>query len=267
MITCITYGDKKYQSAGRLNLETAKMHGADKTILYGPHDLPLSFKLQNWRVYYARSGKHLYWRGAGFWIWKSYIIKKTLQQLNEGDILIYSDAASVYVNDIGELLKTFYEENLNMMVFTLLHLEKEYTKRDAFVLLDADSSEYTDTRQRIGTYIVMQKNDETIKIVGEWHKACRDYRIITDSKNRMGKDNYPDYITHRHDQSILSIVAKKNGIMEYRDPSQYGNDSSQWPDDIIARSTYPQIWYSTRNPKIDTLQKFNDMVPDPSKVE
>lgn len=267
LITCISYGDKKYIDAARFNLETAKIHGADNTILYGPWDLPLSFKLKNWRVYFGRSGLHMRRRGAGFWIWKSYIIKETLSQLKEGDILIYSDGGSVYVNDIGEILKCFDEQQLSVMVFSLRILEKKYTKRDTFVLLNADEPEYTDTMQRLATYIVLRKDAESIAFVNEWHDACKDYRIITDSRNKMGKKNYPEFIDHRHDQSILSITAKKHGIKEYRDPSQWGNNISEWPEDVLERSRYPQIWYSTRDKDITSMAKFREKVKDPFSIE
>ena len=31
-------------------------------------------------------------RGFGYWIWKPYIIKKTMQTLNTGDVLLYLDS-------------------------------------------------------------------------------------------------------------------------------------------------------------------------------
>ena len=267
MITCISYGDKNYIDAAKFNLETAKMHGADNTILYGPWDLPLSFKLKNWRVYYGRSGLHMRRRGAGFWIWKSFIIKETLAKLDEGDVLLYSDGGAVYVNDITEILKCFDAQKLNVMVFSLRIPEKKYTKRDAFVLLDADKPEFTDTMQRIGGYIIIRKCQESVEFVDEWHNACKDYRIITDCRNRMGKKNYPEFVDHRHDQSILSITAKKHGIKEYRDPSQWGNNVSDWPDDVIERSNYPQIWYSTRDKEITSMKAFKEKVKDPYAIK
>lgn len=264
MITCISYGDKKYIEAAKLNLETAKMYGADKTILYSPRDIPLEFKLKNWRVYFRRTGKRFIWRGAGYWIWKSYIIKKTLEIISEGDILLYSDAGAVYVNDIGMITKFFDEKELNIMVFSHPHplSEKKYTKRDVFVIMDADTPQFTDSLQRIGGYIILRKCDETMQFVDEWHSASCDYRLITDMHNVMGKPNYPEFIDHRHDQSLLSIIAKKHGVLEYRDPSQWGNKTFDYDQDVLDRSMYPQIWYSTRNPKITTIEELHKLVPD-----
>ena len=263
MITCISYGDRKYRDTAKVNLESAKLHGADNTILYGPEKLPLSFKLKNWRVYFARSGKRLRWRGAGFWVWKPYVILQTLKQMKDGDYLIYSDGGSVYVNNIYSLIDTMKRENSSVLVFSLSLIEKIYTKRDAFILLNADEPKYTDTNQRIGGYIVLKKNDESISFVEEWLSACCDFRMITDSRNRMGKDNYPEFIDHRHDQSLLSLISKKHGIKEYRDPSQWGNDESKWTKDVLERSTYPQIWYSTRDRNIRSMEDFNRKVPNP----
>ncbi|SFC74941.1 hypothetical protein [Butyrivibrio sp. YAB3001] len=265
MITCISYGDRKYYNAAKFNLETAKMHGADRTILYGQKDLPLSFKLKNWCIYYRIHfpGIRPVWRGAGYWIWKSYIILKTLENMNDGDYLLYSDGGSVYVNDIQYLIDVLNRDKLNYMVFTTLQIEKNYSKRDAFILLDADSPEYTDSIQRLGGFWVIKKCAESISFVSEWQKACLDPRIISDSPNKLGKDNYPGFVENRHDQTALSLIAKKHHFPEYRDPSQWGNNTDEWNKEILDRSTYPQIWYCTRNPEIDSMEIFKENVPDP----
>ena len=221
MVTCISYGDKKYRGAAELNIESAKAHGADNTILYGPEDIPFSFKIKHWRIYFGRTGRRLKRKGAGYWVWKPYVIKETHKDLKEGDILIYSDGASVYVNDISEILSFFNGEKLNILPFSLRLAEKQYTKRDTFVLMNADTPEYTDTFQRLATYVIFRKCSETDAFVDEWLKYCLDYRIITDEKNKMGKDNYPEFVAHRNDQSVFSLLAKKRGFKEYRDPSQW----------------------------------------------
>lgn len=266
MITCISYGDKKYIEAARLNLETAKAHGADDTILYQPSDIPIQFKIKNWRIYYGRTGRRFERKGAGYWIWKPYIIMDALKRVEENDIIIYSDGGSVYIDDIDELINTFNANDEYIMAFSLRLAEKEYTKRDAFILLKADTPEYADSRQRVATYIVLKKCEKTMNFVGQWLKYSQDYRIITNEKNKMGEDNYSGFVSHRNDQSIFSLLAKKNNLKEYRDPSQWGNYTSKWPIDIIERSKYPQIWYSTRNSKITSMEEFRTHIIDPHEV-
>ena len=58
-------------------------------------------------------------------------------------------------------------------------------------------------------------------------------QIITDGQNQCDLDNLEGFKEHRHDQSVLSILAIKNEIQLHRDPSQYGmywiNDT-KWKD-------------------------------------
>ncbi len=61
----------------------------------------------------------------------------------------------------------------------------------------------------------------------------------------MGLPNYEGFIDNRHDQTVLSLLAKKWGIIPFRDPSQWGNDYN-YANDIIVRSSYPQIFDSHR---------------------
>ena len=257
MITCITYGDRKYKNAGKLNLETALKHGADEVHLYGPQDVDFLFKIIHWKVYYGRyKSARFKRRGAGYWVWKPYVIKKALEGLEKDDILIYSDACSVYVNDIKMLIDIFNKDRLSVMVFALNTKEKKYSKKDALVLLGADEPKYIETNQRMATFIVLKNNEKSKKIINEWLKYSCDYRIITDSKSKLGIE-YPEFKDNRHDQTILSILSKKAGIKEYRDPSQYGNNIKLWSQEVLDRSDYPQIWYSTRDPKIDSFEKLD----------
>lgn len=259
MVTCITYGDKLYKKAAEFNLTTAKDHGADKTILYTPNDIEFGYKLRNWRVYYGRYRKgHFKRRGAGYWMWKPYIIKKALETLSANDILVYSDAGSAYVNDIEPLINTFKNDDLYFMLFSLTTREKKYSKRDALILLDADSEEFYESRQRMGGFLVMKKCSETYELLDEWQKACEDYRIITDKKSTLAKE-HEGFKDNRHDQTALSLITKKRNIVAYRDPSQYGIHDDDWPEDIKERSNYPQIWYSTRNPEIYTYEALSKL--------
>ena len=34
-------------------------------------------------------------RGYGYWLWKSYLVKKQLEKMNENDILVYADSGCV----------------------------------------------------------------------------------------------------------------------------------------------------------------------------
>ena len=54
-------------------------------------------------------------RGSGYWLWKPYLILKTLKEkLNYGDYLIYIDAAILYMNSTYQVIDFLKEQNAEM---------------------------------------------------------------------------------------------------------------------------------------------------------
>lgn len=240
MIIAINYADNSFAKAQKLNLKTAKQWGADKTIAYTPKDIDREFFEKNKEIFAIKKGNGLY-------LWKPYFINKAYRELEEGDYLIYTDAGSIYVNNIQYLIDCMEKENTDIMVFSLENemLERKYTKRDAFILMDCDRPEFTDTPQSIGGYVVLKKSDFVQNFIEEDLKYAQDKRIITEQENTQGLTNYPDFIAHRHDQSVWSLMIKKYGLKRFRDPSQFGIINNYEPE-VEARSVFPQIIDSHR---------------------
>ena len=151
-------------------------------------------------------------RGNGYWLWKPYIINKTIiEKLNEGDYLIYTDASMMFVGS-SRLLIDFLEKNdASMWMHRLKNKESHYTKRDAFILIGADMPFYSQTNQYMAGIQIYKKSDYTVKFIQEWLYYCQDKRIITDDKNTLGKPNYKGFKENRHDQTVLSLLIKKHG--------------------------------------------------------
>jgi hypothetical protein len=58
-------------------------------------------------------------RGAGYWIWKAYILWHELYVAREGDIIVYSDAGVNFVANISILLK--FMQNQDVLMFRQTH--------------------------------------------------------------------------------------------------------------------------------------------------
>jgi hypothetical protein len=76
-----------------------------------------------------------------------------------------------------------------------------------------------------------------MRFVIEWLTYAQDVRAITDDKNVLGIPNYPGFRENRHDQSILSLLAKIWNLTTYLDPSQFGRGETR---------PYPQIFHHHR---------------------
>lgn len=240
MIIAANYADKRFRRAQRLNSKTARQWGADRVIEYTAEDIDAAFRAKNKEIL-----DHP--RGGGYYLWKPYVFYRAYQELKEGDYLIYTDAGSVYVDSIQKLIDCMEREQVNLMLFSLQNemLERKYTKRDAFILTGCDEEQYADTPQSIGGYMVCKRAPEVEDFFQEVLQYAQDIRIISDRPNMMGKENYPGFVDHRHDQSVISLISKKRGLKKFRDPSQYGI-INHYPKEVEDRSTYPQIIDSHR---------------------
>ena len=145
MILAINYADESFSKAQKWNLETALRWGADKVIGYTPKDMDAEFREKNKDILAAK-------KGNGFYLWKPYFLNKAYKELGDGDYLIYTDAGSIYINKIQYLIDCMEKEEMDIMTFSLEKemLERKYNKRDAFVLMGCDISEYAKTPQSIG---------------------------------------------------------------------------------------------------------------------
>ncbi len=246
MVCAINYADERYRKTQKFNSKMAKKHGADKVIEYTEHDLSEEFKEKNKEIF-------RYSRGGGYWIWKPWIIKHTLKELEDEDYLVYTDAGSAFVRPIQLLIDVMKEQKTDIMAFCNDQLEIKYSKRDALILMDCDKNDILYSSQICGGYIIVKKTRWTEKIIDEFLCYAEDRRIVTDEENVMGMKNYPEFIENRHDQTVWSLLCKKNGIKPFRDPSEWGLNKTLFSDEVNERSPYPQVIESHRNPELNSI--------------
>lgn len=165
-------------------------------------------------------------RGAGYWLWKPWLIRHELATIPEGDVILYADSGCSLLGDPAVLVAL--TEARPIVVFGHRAIGepdgmlRRWTKRDCFILLDADSEQCWNAQCCSATFQLYRNAPEARAFVDDLLAACTDPRILTDAPNVMGKDNLPEFVDHRHDQSVLSILALKYGLPEHPDPSQYG---------------------------------------------
>lgn len=209
-IIAISYSDDNMTMSRQLNLMTAKIIGcADKVIGYSPCDLSDDFVKANKEIL-------SYSRGAGYWIWKPYIILKTLNEMVEGEFLIYTDAGMIYVDKISTLIHQMERDRQDIFLSYGIAPCKDWTKRDAFVLMDCDKVEAYNSIMVSGGYVIVRKTDVSVEFIKKWQEYCCDIRIVSDEPNRCNKPNLPGFVENRHDQSILSLLAYKYKIEPYK---------------------------------------------------
>ena len=212
--------------------------GFDFSTVHGIDSLSKEFR-------YAHSRILRQTRGCGFWLWKPYIILKTLiENMSDNDLLMYQDAGAHLIGDAGPLLKLAQKLDPGIVIFHTRFLENVFTKRDAYILMDMDDARVYESYQRLASFVILRKSCQSLQFVMEWLAYLSDPRIVTDIDNQMGKPNLRTFKENRHDQTVLSLLSKKWQLDEFRDPSQYGNVDEKL---MYALGPYRQIIYHTRD--------------------
>lgn len=217
MIYMVNYATSRYyKSQEKLN-QSALRWGVDKVISFREQDLRrTSFYNKNKKILQQP-------RGGGYWIWKPYIILKVMSKIKENDIVIYCDSGMKVIQSLHPLVDICKRKNEIMLFRTHNLLNKVWTKRDCFVFMKCDSPKYWDSEQLMGSFSLFLNNEKSRTFVKEWLTYCCNEQIITDVPNQCGLNNFPEFKDHRHDQSILSLLAVKHKIEIYRAPCQHGD--------------------------------------------
>ena len=177
-----------------------------------------------------------YKRGWGFWLWKPYIIKKTLESLNDGDVCLYCDSGNSIISDPSPLFNLCKDvggillfENRDGSPSGQIWRNAEWTKYDCYTLMDCKEDRYVNGNQIDGAYSVWEKSDKTMSFINEYLNYCENINIISDLPCITG-DNISVFKDHRHDQSVLSLMAIKYNIKTFPEPSEWGNRFRQSGD-------------------------------------
>ncbi len=248
MILAITYGNEKFEKAKKYNKYTAFKYGkVDNFIEFSDKDIDEEFFNSNKEILEQK-------RGNGYWLWKPYFIRKALNVVNYGDYLIYSDSGCAYINNVKYLIECMEKNKVDIMPFSLgKFIEEQYTKMDIFYELECNIKKMQETPQYMATIVLIKKTENTIKFIDNWIKyGTSKKQLITDKASI--NNNSASFIDNRHDQSIFSVLCKKNEFISFKDPSQFGKYRlSYFSKDELDRSDYPPIFIIHRYNKASSL--------------
>jgi hypothetical protein len=208
--TFITFGGggQNYIDAGHRLVRQADALGLfDETILYTDEILKADSEFWNQHKTFVESNP----RGYGYWLWKPYIIQKTMQTLQDGDILLYLDGGcEIDIRKKANMEIMFKMVQQDLIIGTYAHPEKCWTKKDLLLLLDMDVTEHLETNQHQAGALLFYICPETRDLVKAWYNIGCNYHMIDDSPSFHPE--HPEFREHRWDQSIFSLLTKHSRI-------------------------------------------------------
>lgn len=230
-IVCLIFGGgnvKYYNAVNRLVRELKQFYKFDEIVTYTDMDLE---KTDFYKTHknFITSNK----RGFGYWIWKPYYVHTELLKLDKDDILVYLDCGfEINPKGFDRFFSYLFEtKNKDSLLFHLedKHSEKRWNKMDTIkrVLGEEYDDNLLDKPQIMASAFLLKKCDRIMNFVREWLEICEEYKFINDEVSNS--KNFPEFIEHRHDQSVFSLLAKKYKLNCIFDET--------WPDTMVDKDS------------------------------
>lgn len=214
----ITASNDYYKETKEYSVEHASKYGRfDRVLSYNTErDIDDTFKRNNKVILSCKTG-------AGLWLWKPYFINKALiEETKEGDYLFYCDAASFFVKDVNLIIEIMRMNGKDILACQTPLKEKYFTKEETFQLMECTGDIYRESNQYHASFMCFKKNENTLSFVKDWLNKCCDYHLLYPENTDNKYTNITDFVAHREDQSIFSLLCKKHNVVPSYDPSQYG---------------------------------------------
>ena len=237
----ISFSGAAYDETTRKIVEDGPKYGADEVWVYDDKWLlEQDFYRQNIWLW-----EHPHKRGFGWYVWKPYIIWDALSKLEDGDIVMFTDADCIPIADFSILFDVCNRDK-GIMLFTAQgHPNFKWNKRDCLIVMGQDEDKYRFTQAGVARFMLFQKGHwRTTQFLMEWITYCVNRKATTFDPSTILPE-HEGFIEHRTEQAILTNLAHKYGIKLYReccDAGQYTTpDGSHNNDRDLYQQLFQQI--------------------------
>lgn len=184
--------------------------GADEVLLLTRQDLEADpIYIQYRDIFDAR-------RGAGFYAWKAWCVWKAYEAAGQDDIVVYHDCGT------GLRYKTFFRPT-RLLALALKKgciagvrspqygPNRKWNSRKCLKAMNADREDILNADQIETSISVWPKNALSELMLAEWKRFSFDFDSIRDATPAEMAEQYPDFVEHRYDQSIMTNLAWLHG--------------------------------------------------------
>lgn len=219
----ITFSGAPYEDTTRRIVEDSCRLGADEVWVYDDRWLMEQefYRLNQWLW------QHPHKRGFGWYAWKPFIIWHAMSRLDEGDVVLYTDADCYPIAPFGRLFDLCAADGGMMIFASEGHRQWEWCKRDCYVVMGQDVATYYDVAAGVARFMLFQ--------CGPWRVAQFLMEWLTYSVNPLAntfdgstlKAEMAPFIEHRAEQAILSNLGHRYRLKFYREADEAGNGTDR----------------------------------------
>jgi len=149
--------------------------------------------------------------GAGYWLWKPYLILKTLQDIPDGSIVMYADSGLIIRQPMQRYLSEQFVSGKDILAFaynsSMQGVAATIASGDTFAALNC-TEEFCRNGHHVWAGILALRNSEQSRaFIQAWLKYCEQDSILQGIV--LNSANYSEFTHHQHDEAILSVLVNR----------------------------------------------------------
>lgn len=227
----VAYGNERFKnSIQRIENEAKKFDIFEKIWIFREDDLKKDHSFWKKHENFIQNNK----RGGGYWIWKPYLVLKVMNSVKDGEIILYCDSGctldSKYQKKILNYVQQMKNHGSTQLAFIQGEAEARRTKMDLLRRMNYDETEVQlSSPQLMATVFFIVNNRENRELVKKWYELSieNNYHFVDDTSSILPNDRR--YVEHRHDQSIGSILRKRQTDVLKKSESELGENEKKSP--------------------------------------
>ena len=155
---------------------SALNRGFDQFILWRRAHLEETLYVQNKQILDQKNG-------AGLWLWKPYIMLKTLEQVPEGSIVVYIDGSFVIKKNVDSLLEGLGEDDVLLLEHATPSKNFKETAIQAISIeilkkFNFDTKEFWHKNVVCTPLVIMRNTQRARDFVGHWLAVSKDPDVM-----------------------------------------------------------------------------------------
>lgn len=147
--------------------------------------------------------------GAGFWLWKSYLILKTLHEVPEGSIVMYADSGALIRKSLTNYIQQGLTPGKDILLFAydpkLYFYAGACASGDTFVAINCLNDSCRNSHHVWAGIIVVRNSAQSRAFIEQWLHLAEQSELLTGANTKT--PNYPEFRHHQHDEGLLSALA------------------------------------------------------------
>lgn len=147
--------------------------------------------------------------GRGLWLWKPYLILKTMKEAPDGAIIIYADTSFIFQKELSGLLKRLNDQDI-MIVQSSSSADgtvQERIQRKTLELMNvSSSSDLLDKNLMWAGFCIFRNSKISRDFIEKWFDHASDPQKLMNYSD-PARPEHPNFRGHHYDQSILTLLA------------------------------------------------------------